>query len=479
MLNELLKQSYQEQAVDPERCLTWVSQICTDYLGLQRGRVDADQLIQLKFAVIFWRSSLLRSLIQTPPAWAGVRPEILAEIFTQLNTYITEPLRRPLAGIVNRELFASLMAQQGLTSSDHPQHDPLAGPGIDLQIVANRSSSWPYERWRKIGRYGAYRFDGDGVQYRGILFRPGDVLLANVNLDGNGIYTALSDPRGFSSHSAFFAILQDAAGRYPAVIETYEKGVRAVPLNVFLGPRFSAYVEVYRYRELSSHHTERINAAALAIMREVNGYNFDSEDTDRQYMSCTSVGRFLHSDAGLRPVETKSYIRDPQIVSNLERLGYTCFSFFAPVDYMLDEKLQCVGWVDNNQFQSLLARELVDRKFRSLFSKSRLNPERFPSRYRVNLWAIGQIRRGTLVGRLISMIEGFDKVNLPKGPDTLLAVITLAEAQLGRSIRKTEQLLSGLTTRYSHFDLDEFLNGTTVTRAIRDPVKLDWLERVD
>ena len=71
------------------------------------------------------------------------------------------------------------------------------------------------------------------MRYRGVEFTPGDVLLANVNLDGNGVYTTLSDPKSFSSHSAFFAVLKHDGRRFPVVVETYEKGLRPVPLSVF------------------------------------------------------------------------------------------------------------------------------------------------------------------------------------------------------------------------------------------------------
>jgi hypothetical protein len=342
-------------------------------------------------------------------------------------------------------------------------------------MVANRSSRWSFNRWKRLREFSEYQFEGDGVRYRGNWFRPGDVLLANVNLDGNGVYTSLSDPKNFSSHSAFVAILQDAGRSFPAVIETYEKGVRAVPLSVFLGPRFSAYVEVYRSRRMSSDHAKLVNASALAFTENVKGYNFDSEDSDRQYMSCTSVGRFLLQDAGLPPVPTKSSIGAPGIVRNLTKVGYTFFSFFAPVDYLLDEAMYCVGWIDNNQFSRLLTRELVDRKFREQFASRDLDPRKFPRMWRLNLWGIRHIRRQTLFGRLLAVATGFNHISLPKGPDELISVITLVESQLGKVIDRVHSPVEQRLTNEIFFDVERFADDPGVQAMLSENMNLPWL----
>ena len=83
---------------------------------------------------------------------------------------------------------------------------------------------------------------GRGCVIGASTFSRGDVLLANVNLDGNGhlhVVEQRATPRSFSSHSAVFRHPRNIDGdRFPVVIETYEKGVRPVPSECFSRPAF-------------------------------------------------------------------------------------------------------------------------------------------------------------------------------------------------------------------------------------------------
>lgn len=476
MLNELLRLPAHAGLGDPGACAERARRIHDDYRCLDRPRVGADEILELKFASSYWRYTLLSRLCQAPPSSFAADHNTLTGIVDALNSRIPDAALARLSPHLSRETHDYLLARQGMTPHGGARYQTLAGPGVTLRIQANRSSAWPFRRWKRNPAFGNYEFQGDGVNFRGLHFRPGDVLLANVNIDGNGVYTTLSDPTRFSSHAAVFAILTDGDRRYPAVIETYEKGVRAVPLNVFLGPGFCAYVEVYRHQHLDELHTRAVNASALDMLTRVQGYNFDSKSDDRDYVSCCSVGRLLHIDAGLEPAAWKSRIQHPQIQANLERLGYTYFDFFAPVDYVLDPNFRCIGWVDNHQFDNLLARELVEGYFRELFMNRRLNLDRFPWMGRVNRWGIGHIRRQSPLGKAIGLVEGFDHRSLPRGPDALMAVIVLAEAQLGRCIRRTKRWLAGLDYPSEYFSLREFSAQPRVRAHLAATVKLPWLE---
>jgi hypothetical protein len=402
----------------------------------------------------------------------------MAAILKALNIYLTPHQQELAAGLLSPSEFAGLLANQGITPVGHPDLWQISGPGINLDIVANRSSSWPFHKWRRNDRFGRYQPCGEGVRYRGVDFLPGDVLLANVNLDGNGIYTSLSEPRSFSSHSAFFAILDYEGGRFPVVIETYEKGVRPVPLNVFLGPRFCSYVEVYRHREYSQQHAAAINKIAAEFIENVQGYNFDSEDQDPTYMSCTAVGRFLHQRAGMTPASTMSKIHHPNIQSNLSKLGYTYFEFFAPVDFLLNDCFRFAGRIDNNQFDRLLARELVDKEFRRQFMERELDSRQFPFPYRLNRWGLGHMRRNTVIGKAIGLVEGFDPRNLPKGPDDLLAVIKIAEKQIGAVIGITRTAIEKAMADHDNPDLATLMNSPELKSIVERSLNLSWLPPV-
>ncbi len=476
MLTELLHEPLEASVADPAACLERARQIREAYASLNREQVGAAQLLEFKFASLYWRRTLLARLHEEPPSWLDTDDNTFRAVVDALNCRLPDPVLSVLSRHLNPDTIQYLLALQGVATDQSTEYRSLAGPGVTLNIKANRSSNWPFERWKRKPEFKNYEFSGSGVDFRGVHFRPGDVLLSNVNIDGNGVYTTLSDPTRFSSHSAVFAILEDKGGRYPAVIETYEKGVRAVPLNVFLGERFCAYVEVYRHRDLDDSRASLINDAAIEMMARARGYNFDSRSEDRDYVSCCSVGRQLHLDAGLEPASGKSRIEHPAIQANLEKLEYTSFDFFAPVDYLLDSNFQCVGWVDNHQFEELLARELVESYFRELFMTRTLNPRRLPFMGHVNRWGIGHIRRQSALGKAISLVEGFDHVSLPRGPDPLMAVITIIEAQLGRVVQQTVRRLKSMELPTGYFSLSEFSQRPEVRRHLEASFNPAWLE---
>ena len=477
MLNELLHESPDACLTDPDACLAHVRQVRDSYKLLDRERIGAERILELKFATLYWRRNLLSLLCgDPPPSWIGPDHNTLIDIVDALGIRLPKALVASLSRHVDRKTVHELLARQGVPSREYPEFKAMAGPGIDLDISANRDSSWPFTRWKRQPEFANYELSGDAVVFRGLHFLPGDVLLANVNIDGNGIYTVLSDPARFSSHSGVFVVLEDDGGRYPAVIETYEKGVRAIPLNVFLGAKFCAYVEIVRHRDLNGAYAGAINRSAVDMMNRVHGYNFNSIELDRHYVSCCTVGSLLHRDAGLEPASWKSRIQDARIRENIAKLGYTFYDFFSPVDYLLDRNFTCAGWVDNHQFEDLLARELVEGYFRELFMTRALNPGRFPLKCRLNHWGIRQIRRRSLIGRIIASVEGFDHLSLPKGPDPLLAVITVVEAQLGRVIKRTRAWLKTYDNWPDYFSLAEFSRRPEVRAFLQSELKLRWLE---
>lgn len=448
------------------------------YLGLQRHDGEAAAILQWKLSALRWRADVLSRLLAPAAARPPVAGEALADSLAALRLYLHEPQQARLAELLpDRDLFARVMAGQGIRVADAPCHHQVAGPGIDLDIPVNRGSVWPFSRWKEIAAFSEYEYRGDGVLFRGVLFRPGDVILANVNLDGNMIYSALSDPKGYCSHSAVFAVLTDDGRRFPSVIETYEKGLRAVPLNVFMGPRYMAYAEVYRHRELTPAQCTAINGVAQTALTEVAGYNFYTVDDDPLYISCTAVVQLLFQAVGLAPIPSRSVIADEVIQRNLRALGYERYEpFFAPVDYLLSPDLTCVGWIDNNQLERLVARELVEARLRVLFASRRLDCRRFPLVHYVNLWGIGHMRRRTPIGRLVSRITGFDHVSLPKGPDRMVAAIEPVEAQLGCAVRRTLPFVRDYLAANEHIDLGAVHKDPQAQAVLERNLRLRWLQ---
>lgn len=450
------------------------------YLQLPRPEGDARAILGAKLAASYWRQQLLRKLLDSAEQQAAagtLQTDGLVDNLLALKLYLDESQRQRLERLLpDRSALGRVFAQQGLRLPDAPEHHPLAGPDVDLKIEVNRSSAWPFAKWRQMPAFAEYRFEGDTVHYRGLQLQPGDVLLANVNLDGNSVYTSLSEPKGYCPHAAVFAILRADGKRFPAVVETYEKGLRAVPLNVFLNARYVAYAEIYRHHALRPEDGEQVSAAAHEAIAEARGYNFYTCDPDPHYVSCTSLAQVVYQRLGLPRIASVSTIGHPGIQENLKRLGYHAFDpFFAPVDFLLNPDFRCVGWVDNNQFPRLLARELVEVGFRRLFERGQLDTRKMPLAHHINHWGIRHMRRRTPLGRVISKVMGFDHLNLPRGPDPMLAIIAPVEADLGRAVRKLVPLVHRYLEGREVFVLDTMLADPEVQAAIDATVRLRWL----
>jgi len=442
------------------------------YLRLDRPELGADTALRHKLRMAHWRSREAERLLA-----GGADAGALAEQLLALRVALT-PAQLKQAGERLRDvrLLGRLMAAQGQRHDDCPELHAAAGPDLDLEIEVNRSSPWTFEKWRANPRFSEYDYEGDGVRYRGWLFRPGDVVLANVNLEGNFVYSLFPDPKGYCPHSAVIALLEHDGRRWPAVIETYEKGLRAVPLNVFFNARYISYAEIYRHRDFGPEHAGRFNELAQRALQTTRGYNFDTEDDDEAYVSCTTVARLLYRQAGVGEIRARSAIAHPGLRESLSRIGYTGGQpFLAPVDYLLTPEFSCAGWVDNNQFDRLLTRELVEAAFRALWARGELEVSRMPPMVHVNHFAIRQLRRRTALGALISKVMGFDHVTLPKGPDLTLAAIEPVEAVAGRAVEKLRPFVQRRLPGHERFELDDWLTAPDVQAEVDRHLRVRWL----
>jgi len=446
------------------------------YLAIPRHDGDARAILASKLEAAHWRNAALDRLLRAAEA-GGADPDAFTEALLELNLYLRDSDLERVQGIVGRgERYGRVLAQDGIRWSGSPRYDLLAGPAVRLNIRPNRDSPWTLERWLALPAFAEHLLEGDVVRYRGLELRPGDVILANVNLDGNMVYSALSDPKSVFTHSAVLVVLEREGRRFPAMVETYEKGVRAIPLAAFLNAGVLAYAEVYRHRDVGPGQANALATAALAMVRETRGYNCTSWDDDRAYLSCTAVGRFLLQDVGVNGVMPRSAIVHPRIRENLASVGYRDFSpFFAPVDYLLNPRFTLVGVVDNNQFPRLLARELVEWRFRALFEERRLDTRHLPVGYRVNHLVIKNVRGRTPLGPLFTRISGFTPDNLPKGPDALIAGITPAEKQLGGAVRRLLPRLEAHLEGQGRFSFEETLTDPYVHRLLDRFLRLPWL----
>ncbi len=461
-----------------DELLAEIRRVNGEFRSLERHGGDADALLVAKLDTAYWRRSMAQTVIGEAEA-GRLSENDLARALLDLGLALDPEDRARVESILeDRDLLGRVFAQQAVRVPDAPQHHRVAGPETQLDIKVNRASPWPFERWREIEDLGEYEYVDDGVLYRGIHFLPGDAIFPNVNLDGNIVFSALSDPHALYSHSAVFTVLDHAGRRFPAVVETFEKGLRAVPLCVFFNDRYSSYAEVYRHRRLTAEHRKGVSDFVLEAMGRVRGYNFQSAEADElEYVACTMFVRWVYEDAGLGPVPAESGVGHPRILSNLEMVDYVGLDpFFTPVDFIRNPDFEYVGIVDNNKFDRLLTRELIQARFRDMYSSMVMNPRHFPRMYKPNLWGVRQIRKGRAVGKLISKFLGWPAENIPKGPDKLIAAIGLAEHQLTKITQKMVPIVADRVRELGRFDFEETLADSVISGALDRHMRFRWLE---
>jgi len=443
------------------------------YRALPRHGGDAWAILAAKLRGVHRRQRTAARLLDDAALDSADRIEALLALGVRLDSGQIKRLRtRTPTG----DGVARVLAAQGQRDAFAAHLHDLAGPDLDLKIEVNRDSPWTFARWSAQLAFADYRFEADGVRYRGLLLRPGDLILPNVNLDGNFVYAALSDPKAFCPHAAVFVILQAGGRRWPAVIETYEKGLRAVPLCVFLNARYIAYAEIYRHRDLDGASVAHVSDVAHAAIAVALGYNFNTLDDDRSYVCCTQVARQLYQDLGLPVPEAFGAIVDPGVRDTMTRLDYPHLDvFFTPVDFVRSELFSLVGCVDNGQPAKLVARELVEQRFRERFSSGHLDPARLPLMVRLTHFGVRQIRARTLLGPLVSAVTGFDPITLPKGPDRILAIIESLEAELGRAVRGILPEVERHLARTDELDLHAVLAHPALRARVDALLPMRWM----
>jgi len=363
---------------------------------------------------------------------------------------------------------------------DRSEAIKIAGPSKTMHMVANFSCGEPFSRWSKRIAYKSYFYEGSGVYYRGIYFKPGDIVLSNVNLDGNGVYTAMGTPHNLFYHAAIFGMVNGV----PAVAESYEKGVRLVPLSEFLTPLFSSYIEVIRlnsYEEGEAQFATKINNAMSTIEQDVVGYNFDTEDEDRRYLACTRIPSFVYEKAGYKPFEARSTFSG-RMRENLSAFGFTYGKYLAPLDLLTDPQFHVIGVIDNNHYAKSITRELCERGMRRMFEHRIVSQAKFPLSFKIDAFFASKIQRGTPLGHAIGIFLSHSPKNIPKGnPLTLAAVGKLCQMMSQIVRTSSEDLIEKRVTEMHPFRFQDFFEDETIKIFIDDKLSpfRKWFPTVD
>ncbi len=321
-----------------------------------------------------------------------------------------------------------------------------SGPQLDIDIRPIEPSSWSFAAWSQRKDFSNYYFEGEELKYRGLTLRSGDFILVNENSSADGLYTSINTPQSYFSHFGMLVFIKQDGNIFPAVFENHKKGVRAVPLSIFISEKFTSYAEIYRLPNQSADWADRLSDVALQVLQEVHAYDFTSQEKDRKYLNCANVGSLFLEKLSVKPIESKStYL--PKAFANMEILGMQPnIRMLSPTDYMKDPRVQFVGVVDNNLLPKLLADRLVENRFVELVSSKRLNPANFPFMYHLNMWGLQHIEDKDALGSLFLSYSGLTAETFPKGPNSLMAIIEVLEDEVNTASLQTLKDLGSLDT---------------------------------
>lgn len=430
-----------------------MGEIKKSYQHLDRSSLERSQVSRLRFQMQFWRQKVLQILLHEMNLMTDIQEDKLAlffNILADLDIKLNEQHLEDVFVQTNGESFLdfSPKLQEAITRFILSQGDiyrletfverdfldaldPMLGPQEHLDINPIKSSAWTFSEWSKLTDFTSDRYKKveGGFFYKGQVFYPGDILLNNLERDSDGLYTSLTDPMDHFSHAAFYVLLQHEEKEYPAVIEIHEHGVRALPLSVFVSQKFTSYLEIYRYEEMTKDQYVQVNAEAMKLMKNVKGFNFLSSDSDPDYLTCTGVGHSLFQNAGLNFTVPMTPIGNDNLIKNLHKLQFFEEKVISPMDYTEIPKMNLVGVIDNDQ-EKVFLREMVRRKIKDLFSSKELNLDYFPWMYSINKWGVNQMRSGSYLGMILMYLFGFNSDTLPKGPVETVAIIEIWEGAM-------------------------------------------------
>jgi hypothetical protein len=324
-------------------------------------------------------------------------------------------------GTLSLELRQRAELMAGILSDRHQNFYRV--PQKSLPIEGIKGSDWPLSRWQNDPEFYKYSFEGDEVLYRGLRLRSGDLLLNHPIEKPVGLFAALAEGRNIFSHGAMVVFLQQPRGRLPVVVDVHERGIRAVPLHHYLGPKVLGYGEVFRFKVAPVNLEQRLDKAVRELMKTEHPYDLTGSQ-DRKALSCMEMVTYLLELMG-EPVLPMRYEIEDRVFQNILRLGKLDFQRVQfPNDGFLDERFAFVGALDNPQsLETLVSNEVLLDLFREKMETKIMKDKKDLVRIFGEI-AIAQVRsRYSLFGGFILGVTGFNRENFPAGDPALLTAV--------------------------------------------------------
>lgn len=343
----------------------------------------------------------------------------------------------------------------------------LFGPERLIKILPIDPSRWKSHGWVKVPGMDAYKWVEGGIEYRGLNIKEGDLLLVDLNKLYDGVNTSFSTPRSSFTHNAVVVFLEHKGRKIPAALEIHSAGLRVVPLNTYLSPDFTSYVEVFRLNDpalVPEHFHERLGALVSTLLREQMGYDFNARPIPvggydvmvkegQRCVVCSSLVDVIYKTFGVSVKIPKSEIH-PGERAHLRRVGLNDLAdagtYLTPTDLKLTKQHSRVGIIDNGFTRNIL-RELtlgahdVPGSIGYLLSQHHLESEKIQpwqrmALYRSVLWIARNIREGSSLGKTLLTLSdfavGLNERTRPQAPDEALATVVVLNHGIEASVKE-------------------------------------------
>jgi hypothetical protein len=450
-----------------------VAGVFEDFISLPRSEMTRDDLFEIKYVYEDWRRAMSAEFFYTLSETVRiVEAERALEGLLALPVAVGEEKLVSILNICLRwsdsdeyqrllDRYRELVLRQGdsritkrvLASADVTgleDSSAMDGPDKWIRIPPSFRSSWPFERWSKYPQFARYLRDAERVIYRGIEFRPGDVLIINLQNPSEGLFTMVLEGRNYAPHMGMYIEIETEQGRFPAIYEIHQVGVRAVPLHVFLSDAVSSYVEVYRHRSFQPEWGELLDASARQILLENQGFNlFADEDHSHanHYLTCTSAVEYLVEKSGIALTLPGPSKLAPTTLAHVEPLGFETAGFLSPTDIVQWDQMELVGIIDNGYFSDNITRQLVNERLSERLANDPLSLNSFD--YRLFRWASELIVSDTpVLAPILRTVFGYTKENFPVGTKEILAFMELIQMDINKSVKNLKPRISKVLPRF-------------------------------
>ena len=448
--------------------------ISSSYSLLARSETPISDLIELRFQMQIWRKTFASTWIQelaSPNLSIDQYLRVIKNLdqlslkFSQAeirNILEHRPSLIAKAPLREEIEFLGNQAEPGLDLGFVSGNSiPRTGPSTLLDITPVHRSEWIFDKWKNDKNLTRYEFTQDGVLFRGIELRSGDLILTDFSINEGSLFSSINGAEALLSHLAMVVILEEKTGKLPVVIDMFGFGLRAIPLNVFLSPGFSSYSEIYRLKNPPENLHEKLGQVVSEMLAGKKGkfvYDMTWTSCDPKALTCAKLGNYVYKEVGVAPVEAHGVIY-PSIIKNLKPFGLNFSEFLSPGDYVRDPRFSYIGVIDNGFVLKDIAKQVSAYHMAEFLGSNQVCFKNLPKEYLENREGIAKSQDPSWLVSIYMHYKGFSgMVTIPQGSPDFLAFIPIFSKAFGRSVVEIENQIQtpmGAPNLFSIHDYQE------------------------